>query len=216
MDSIWIVLGHRKIKKWIVGPLGQAIKLTSIYDNALLHICLLTLIHRWIKTFFFAMLHTKKREKIYFINLLWSTDNSLVRRHFKHISCNLAFSKIAGRENTQKNELYWKWIWSSDDQLLFNAKKPRGGFCPSSTDMAFIPSIFIKTSQFFVGESWHQSSFSKIVATLLRMIEIGHKGCWKWSPIFQVSHLSQRNMFPKAMIRCKKNPICLIFHQKRF
>ena len=54
---------------------------------------------------------------------------------------------------------------------------------PSSTDMACIPSIFLKTSEMFFGESWHQSSFSKIVAKLLRMIKIGQKillWCMNW------------------------------------
>ena len=46
---------------------------------------------------------------------------------------------------------------------------------PLDTDKALIPSIFIKTSQFFYffGESWHQSSFSKIVVNFF-FSENGH------------------------------------------
>ena len=35
-----------------------------------------------------------------------------------------------------------------------------------------------------IGESLHQSPFSKIVANLLRIIKIGHRGRWNLSPIF--------------------------------
>ena len=53
---------------------------------------------------------------------------------------------------------------------------------PLDTDKAPIPSIFIKTSQlfYFFGESWHQSSFSKIVVNFFFFR--------KWSSIFWTSH----------------------------
>ena len=86
---------------------------------------------------------------------------------------------------------------------------------PSVTDMACIPSIFIKTVHENLGESWHQPSFSDIVANLLRIIEICHRGCWKWSFIFWMSLHSQKHMLPKAMIRWKKNLIFKIIHEKK-
>ena len=46
----------------------------------------------------------------------------------------------------------------------FNPKKPGGeggGFCPSGTDIACIPSIFIKTSQIVFGKSSLISAFAK-------------------------------------------------------
>ena len=47
----------------------------------------------------------------------------------------------------------------------------------SSTDVACIPSIFIKTSQiFFFGESCLMSAFTKNFFEKLRMIEIGPRG----------------------------------------
>ena len=44
-------------------------------------------------------------------------------------------------------------------------------------DKACIPSIFIKTSQFFFGESCLMSAFTKKNVEKLRMIEIGPRGC---------------------------------------
>jgi hypothetical protein len=48
-----------------------------------------------------------------------------------------------------------------------------GGFCQLSTDIACIPSIFIKTSQILFGESCLMSAFTKKFFGKLRMIEIG-------------------------------------------
>ena len=56
----------------------------------------------------------------------------------------------------------------------------------------------------------------KIFFEKLRMIEIGPRGRWKRSTIFQTSHPSQKSMLSKALSLWKKNPICQIFHQKNF
>ena len=112
----------------------------------------------------------------------------------------------------------WHSIPNEFSFLFKNAltlKIPRGGMYPLVMDMACIPSIFIKTVQKNLGESWHQPSFPEIVANLLRIIEICHRGCWKWSFIFRMSHHSQKHMLPKAMIRWIKNLICQIFHEKK-
>ena len=47
---------------------------------------------------------------------------------------------------------------------------------PLDTDKACIPSIFIKTSQLFFGESCLMSAFTKKCFEKLRMIEIGPRG----------------------------------------
>ena len=47
---------------------------------------------------------------------------------------------------------------------------------PLDTDKACIPSIFIKTSQFFFSESCLMSAFIQIFFEKLRMIEIGSRG----------------------------------------
>ena len=73
-----------------------------------------------------------------------------------------------------------------------------GGFNPSSADMACMPSIFIKTSQLFFVESCWISAFTKIFLGKLRMLEVGPRGRWKRSSIFQSSHPSQKNMLSKA------------------
>ena len=46
--------------------------------------------------------------------------------------------------------------------------------------MLCIPSIFIKNSQFFFGESWHQSSISKIVGNFFGDDHNCHRAHWKW------------------------------------
>ena len=61
-------------------------------------------------------------------------------------------------------------------------------------DKACIPSIFIKTSQFFFDESCVISAFTKFFFEKLRMIEIGLRGRWKRSSIFQSSHHSQLHL----------------------
>ena len=50
----------------------------------------------------------------------------------------------------------------------------------------------------------------------LRMIEVGPRGRWKRSSIFQTSHPSQKSMLSNALSFSKKNSICEIFHQKKF
>ena len=47
------------------------------------------------------------------------------------------------------------------------------------------------------------------------MIEIGPRGRWKRSSIFQTSHPSKKSMLPKANEQRKKKTICEIFHQKK-
>ena len=51
-----------------------------------------------------------------------------------------------------------------------------GQSVPMDTDKASIPSIFIKTSQIFFGESCLMSAFTKNFFEDLRMIEIGPRG----------------------------------------
>ena len=66
------------------------------------------------------------------------------------------------------------------DHKIYNLEstltlKHAGGSCgkTSGTDMACIPSIFIKTSQILFDESCLTSAFTKNVFGKLRMIEIG-------------------------------------------
>ena len=47
------------------------------------------------------------------------------------------------------------------------------------------------------------------------MLEVGPRGRWKRSSIFQSSHPSQKNMLSKANEQKKKKTICQIFHQKK-
>ena len=59
------------------------------------------------------------------------------------------------------------------------------------------------------------SAFTKIFFEKLRMIEIGPRGRWKRSSIFQTSHPSKKSLLPKATNQRKKKTICQIFHQKK-
>ena len=40
----------------------------------------------------------------------------------------------------------------------------------------------------FFGANWHQSSLSKIICTFFVDDHNCHRGCWKWSSIFLISH----------------------------
>ena len=68
-----------------------------------------------------------------------------------------------------------------------------GWFNPSSMDMACIPSIFIKTSQFFFDESCLISAFTKIFFGKLRTLKLGPRGRWKRASIFQTSQPSKKS-----------------------
>ena len=78
-----------------------------------------------------------------------------------------------------------------------------------------MPSIFIKTPQIFFDESCGISAFTKNFFEKLRVIEIGPRGRWKRSSIFQTSHPSKKSMLPKANEQRKKKTICQIFHKKK-
>ena len=54
-----------------------------------------------------------------------------------------------------------------------------------------------KLLKFFFDESCVISAFTKIFFEKLRMIEIGPRGRWKRSSIFQMSHPSKKSMYPK-------------------
>ena len=81
--------------------------------------------------------------------------------------------------------------------------------------MACMPSIFIKTSQIFFVESCWISAFTKKFFGKLRLLEVGPRGRWKRSSIFQSSHPSKKSMLSKANEQKKKKTICQIFHQKK-
>ena len=70
--------------------------------------------------------------------------------------------------------------------------------------MACIPSIFIKTSQFFFDESCLISAFTKIFFGKLRMLKVGPWGRWMRASIFQASYPSKKSMLPKANKQRKK------------
>ena len=92
-------------------------------------------------------------------------------------------------------------LCQKQSDCLFNPKRCRGGGQngPLDTDSKCIPSIFIKPSQFFFGESCLMSAFTKISFGKLRMTEIGPRGRWKRSSIFQTSHPSQKTIISKAL-----------------
>ena len=74
-----------------------------------------------------------------------------------------------------------------------NPKKPGGGV--ESTHRMQISLVFLQFSskllKFFFDESCGISAFTKIFFEKLGIIEIGARGRWKRSSIFQVSHPSQ-------------------------
>ena len=69
-------------------------------------------------------------------------------------------------------------------------------------------------SIFFVESCWI-SAFTKIFFGKLRLLEVGPRGRWKRSSIFQSSHPSKKSMLSKANEQKKKKTICQIFHQKK-
>ena len=70
--------------------------------------------------------------------------------------------------------------------------------------IACMPSIFNKTPQIFFDESCVISAFTKFFFEKLRMIEIGPRGRWKRSSIFQVSHPSKKSMLQKLTNKRKR------------
>ena len=85
-----------------------------------------------------------------------------------------------------------------------------------STHRVQILLVFLQfSSKNFSDESCLISAFSTKFFEKLRMIEIGHRGRWKRSSIFQTSHPSKKSMLPKANDQRKKKTICQIFHQKK-
>ena len=96
-----------------------------------------------------------------------------------------------------------------------NPKKRQG---VNMTQQVQIWLVFLQFHQIFsnfFGESCLMSAFIKIFFEKLRMIEIGPRGCWKRSSIFQTLHPSKKSMLPKANKQRKKKTICQIFHQKK-
>ncbi len=85
--------------------------------------------------------------------------------------------------------------------------------------LAWIRRVFLQFSskllKLFFGESCLMSAFTKDFFVKLRMIEIGPRGRWKRSSIFQTSHPSKKSMLPKANDQRKQKTICQIFHQKK-
>ena len=71
--------------------------------------------------------------------------------------------------------------------------------------MACMPSIFIKILK-KIGESWHQWSFSNIVANVLKMIEIGHSlgDAESGHPFFMRCILAKKYILKSY----DQNPIC--------
>ena len=61
-------------------------------------------------------------------------------------------------------------------KLILTLKDAGGQNDPLVTDKACMPSIFIKTPQFFFDKSCVISAFTKIFFEKLRMIEIGPRG----------------------------------------
>ena len=72
-----------------------------------------------------------------------------------------------------------------------------------------------KLLKIFFDERCVISAFTKIFFEKLRMIEIGARGRWKRSSIFQMSHPSKKNMHQKANEQRKKMKICEIFYKKK-
>ena len=72
-----------------------------------------------------------------------------------------------------------------------------------------------KLLKFFFVESCWISAFTKKFFGKLRLLEVGPRGRWKRSSIFQSSHPSQKSMLSKANEQKKKKTICQIFHQKK-
>ena len=70
-----------------------------------------------------------------------------------------------------------------------------------------------KLLNFFWWKLFVMSAFTKNFFENLRMIEIGPRGRWKRSSIFQTPHRSQKSMLSNALSLSKNNPIYLIFHQ---
>ena len=99
----------------------------------------------------------------------------------------------------------------------FNPNKPGGG--AAAAHRLQISLVFLQFSskllKFFFDESCGISAFTKNFFEKLRVIEIGPRGRWKRSSIFQTSHPSQKSMLPKANEQRKKKTICEIFHQKK-
>ena len=74
---------------------------------------------------------------------------------------------------------------------------------------------FHQNSSIFFVESCWISAFTKNFFGKLRMLEVGPRGRWKRSSIFQSSHPSQKNMLSNANEQEKKKTISQIFHQKK-
>ena len=122
----------------------------------------------------------------------------------QELQCNLSAIYIGRNQINIKNIA---WVNSK-------ARKRGGGFCPPITDMACIPSVFIKTPLIF-GESCSMSAFTKDFLGKLRMIELGPRGRWKRSSIFQTSHPSKKVCSQKLTIKGKKDNLFDLSRKKK-
>jgi hypothetical protein len=90
-----------------------------------------------------------------------------------------------------------------------------GGGCgsPSGADIACIPSIFIKASQLFFGESCLMSAFTKFFFEKLRMIgALG--GAERGHPVFRRRILAKKVCSQKITIKEKRRRFVRSFTKK--
>ena len=69
-------------------------------------------------------------------------------------------------------------------------------------------------SFFLMKADWYHA-FSKTVANLPGILQIGHRKHWMRSSVFQTSHPSQKSVLQKPLMFFFKYSICQIFHQKK-
>ena len=95
----------------------------------------------------------------------------------------------------------WSNPTSSNLKVKYLTLKETGG--SKSARWIRIRLVFLQFSskllKTFFGESCLISAFTKKCFEKLRMIEIGPRGRWKRSSIFQTSHPSQQSMLSKAL-----------------
>ena len=115
-------------------------------------------------------------EKIYYLSRL-------------HANCQrkVVQSNLALKNCLIRNKLVLTLLDLSGEQLVH-----------PGMDMVCIPSIFIKTSQFFFDESCLISAVTNFFGGKLRMLKVGPRGHWKRASIFQASHPNKKRMLPKA------------------
>ena len=99
------------------------------------------------------------------LGILWWKEFSVVRDHSRYkFNIKHSFESVFFSIQIRVNSLILLDL--SGEQLVH-----------PGIDMACIPSIFIKTSQFFFDESCLISAFTKIFFGKLRMLKVGPRGC---------------------------------------